>query len=246
MKYIQASIFRHFENLTAVESTRHGGVSKPPFSSLNLGNFTEDVAADIQENRRLLFTELGFEMSDFACAKQVHGDQVLHVTKGGTYDGYDALMTNTKGILLGITVADCTPIIIYDAHNQALAAIHAGWRGTVSEIVAKTLHAMNHTFGTQAVDCFAYIGTCIDLEHFEVGIEVAEHFEPHCKQWNTATEKYHIDLKQANKDQLLRFGLPENQIEISIFSTVKNVENYFSYRTENGVTGRFMALVGLK
>jgi YfiH family protein len=246
MKKIQPSIFNLFSELVAVESTRQGGVSKAPFSSLNLGNFTEDNAADIHENRRLLLTELGFEMANFACAKQVHGNQVLHVTAGGTYEGYDALMTNTKSILLGITVADCTPILIYDAKNQAIAAIHAGWRGTVASIITETLNAMRTTFGTKSEHCFAYIGTCIDLEHFEVGIEVAAQFEPHCKQWNRETEKFHVDLKQANKDQLLAAGVPENQIEVSPFSTIKNVEDYFSFRAENGVTGRFMVLIGLK
>ncbi len=246
MKKIQLGIFKSFSELTAVESRRHDGVSKAPFLSLNLGNFTEDNAEDIQENRRLLLFELGFEIINFASAKQVHSDQILHVTEGGTYDGYDALMTNTKNILLGITVADCTPILIYDAHNQAVAAVHAGWRGTVAAIVSKTLRAMTATFGTQAEHCFAYIGTCIDLEHFEVGAEVAAQFEPHCKQWNDDTQKYHVDLKQANKDQLLSFGIPENQIEVSPYSTIKHVEHYFSYRAENGVTGRFMVLIGLK
>jgi polyphenol oxidase len=246
MKKIQPSIFNSFSELVAVESTRHGGVSKAPFLSLNLGNFTEDNANDIQENRQLLLSELGFEIDNFACAKQVHGNQVLNVSEGGTFEGYDALMTNKKSILLGITVADCTPILIYDTENQAVAAIHAGWRGTVEEIITETLIAMKMDFVTQPQRCFAYIGTCIDLENFEVGIEVAAHFEPHCKQWNATTGKFHVDLKQANKDQLLRAGMPENQIEVSPFSTIKNVENYFSFRAENGVTGRFMVLIGLK
>ena len=109
-------------NVKAIQTTRLGGVSQPPFAALNLGNFTEDSPADIQENRRLLLQELGFEVHDFATAKQVHGSEVAVVAAGGTYEGCDALITDTKGILLGNTVADCVPVLVYDADLPFLIA----------------------------------------------------------------------------------------------------------------------------
>ena len=246
MLYNHIQIFEGFESLCAVETTRQNGVSPKPFSSLNLGNFTEDLAENINQNQALLLDDLRFEIDNFATAKQVHGHHVTQVDKGGTYSDSDALISNTKGILLGITIADCTPILIYDAENQAIAAIHAGWRGTVGEIIIHTLKAMNTAFGTKPNQCFAYVGTCISLAHFEVGDEVAEQFESHLCIKNIETNKYHVNLKQANYEQLRRSGIPHQNIEVSSFCTIENNDLFFSYRAENGVTGRFMGLIGLR
>jgi YfiH family protein len=244
-KFITPAIFAPFAQLRAAETTRHDGVSKAPFASLNMGNFTDDLAENILENRRLVLEDLGFSMSQFAYSKQVHDDKILHVTAAGAYEGYDALFTQTPGLMLGITIADCTPILIYDAHNQVIAAIHAGWKGTVLQIVYKTLTAMQRNFGTQGKDCYAYVGTCIDECEFEVGDEVASHFEEMHKVFYSHKNKYHVNLKAANQSQLIAFGIPAKNIAISPFSTVGNNNDYFSHRAEKGQTGRMMCLIGM-
>lgn len=244
-RFIKTKIFNPFPNLVAVESTRHGGISPAPFNSLNLGNFTDDKLENIVENRRLILEELGFGLTSFCYSKQTHEDKVYFATQAEAVEGFDAIITNVKGLMIGVTIADCTPILIYDAQNEAIAAIHAGWKGTVLGIVSKTLEAMNFHFNTQAQNCFAYIGTCIDVCDFEVGEEVANQFDTDFKIWKSEKNKYHVDLKRANAQWLLEAGIPAQHIEISPRSTASQTEDYFSHRTEKGLTGRMMALIGM-
>ncbi|GAB3775064.1 hypothetical protein GCM10028818_18650 [Spirosoma horti] len=161
------------------------------------------------------------------------------------YTGYDALITNKPGLLIGVTVADCVPILIYDPEHKAVAAIHAGWRGTVGGIVTKTLIQMQQQFGTNAGQCYAYVGTCIDACAFEVGPEVAEQFDTAFKRADADSDKSFVDLKAANAHLLVTAGIPERQIEVSIFSTIIHNDTYFSYRAEQGQTGRMLAVIGL-
>jgi polyphenol oxidase len=240
------SIFSAFPQLVSAESTRHGGVSQAPFSSLNLGINTDDDDKNVAKNRRIFFEKLGISEAQFASSYQVHGDKIQVVTEGGRTEGFDALITNQPNVFVGVTVADCTPILIYDARNQAVGAVHAGWRGAASEIVLKTLQTMQTTYGTHPDDCYAYVGTCIDECSFEVGGEVAEQFEDAFKRFDSTLNKYFIDLKRANAAQLSDFGIPDNQVEVSSFSTITHNEDYFSYRLEKGQTGRMLAVIGVK
>ncbi len=235
-----------FRNLTAIESTRHGGVSPAPFASLNVGYNTPDSEENVTENRLRLYTELGILPDQVATSHQVHGIDVLVAETPGRYSGYDALITNTPDVFVGVSVADCTPILVYDAHNQAVAAIHAGWRGTVGGVVTAALQAMSASFNTRPADCYAYVGTCIDETSFEVGAEVAAQFAPAFKRLDAYTETWFVNLKSANVHQLTNFGIPSSQIGISSFSTVLNNEDYYSHRLEKGQTGRMMALIGVK
>ncbi|MBK7406614.1 MAG: peptidoglycan editing factor PgeF [Saprospirales bacterium] len=238
-------IFREFAALLAIESTRHGGVSSVPYASLNLGLFTEDTPENIQENRRRLFHSLGISEAQVAHTHQVHGDNILLVEQAGQYEGYDALITSQPGLFLSVTVADCTPILVYDPVQQAVAAIHAGWRGAAGRIVAKSLEAMEAACQTRAEDCRAFIGTCIDECSYEVGAEVVAHFAPAFSRKGEHPGKFLLDLKAANAAQLREAGVPESQIEISPYSTVLHNADYFSYRKEGGETGRMLAIIGL-
>ena len=240
-------IFSSFANLIAAESTRHGGVSPVPFASLNLGINTSDEAANVDENRRRFFEAIGADSNaHFASSHQVHGTEILHATEPGRFDGYDALITNQPGLLIGVTIADCVPILIYDEAHQAVAAIHAGWKGTIGALVTKTLEAMHQQFGTLGAQCYAYIGTCIDERSFEVGPEVAEQFATTFKRAISNSDKCYVDLKATNKKYLIDFGIPLQHIDVSPFSTVLHNDTYFSYRAEKGQTGRMLAVIGLK
>lgn len=239
-------IFTQFSNLIVAESTRHGGVSKAPFTSLNLGINTNDDSENVLENRRIFFEKLGVSETQFASSYQVHANQIQVVSEAGRTEGYDALITNQPNVFVGVTVADCTPILIYDVRNQVVGAVHAGWRGTVAQIVLKTLQTMQQVYNTQPADCYAYVGTCIDECSFEVGEEVAEQFDVEFKRFDFTLGKHLIDLKRANAAQLSAFGIPASQIEISPFSTITHNEDYFSYRLEKGQTGRMLAVIGMK
>lgn len=246
MELYVPSIFQPFPNLVACESTRLGGFSRTPYASLNLSLHTDDDPNAVEQNRKTFFESLGFSTDEVACAFQVHGTEVLLATQAGETKGYDALITNQKGLLLTVTVADCTPILIYDAGQLAIAAIHAGWRGTVGEIVIKTLEKMQNQFGTQPKDCHAYVGTCISERNFEVDADVAQHFDPAFKTWDRDRGKYLIDLKMANQRQLEECGIPARQIERSPFCTVRDNEQYFSHRKEKGTTGRMLGVIGMR
>jgi polyphenol oxidase len=244
-RYISPTIFTRFPQLVALESTRHGGISPAPFNTLNLGNFTDDTTENINENRRLLLKELGFELDQLCFSKQTHEDNIYIASEATMVEGYDAIITSQKGIIIGVTVADCTPILIYDAANEVVAAIHAGWKGTVLGIVAKTIETMKTNFNTSPTHCFAYIGTCIDVCDFEVGEEVATQFDASFRVWKAEKNKYHVDLKKANEQWLKSAGVPPEQIELSPHSTASQTTDYFSHRAERGQTGRMMALIGL-
>ncbi|RRB00701.1 peptidoglycan editing factor PgeF [Larkinella rosea] len=237
-------VFKLFQQLIAAESMRHGGISSFPFASLNVGLNTADSPKNVEENRRRFFAGLGVNDSQVASSLQVHGDRILTVTEPGRFEGYDALITNLPNLFLTVTVADCTPILIYDAGQRAVAAIHAGWRGTTARIVEKTVEAMQLQFKTRSADCFAYVGTCIDQCSFEVGNDVADQFDEAYKQFDAERQKFLIDLKAANVAQLVKTGVPFSQIGVSPYSTVLNNTDFFSYRSENGNTGRMLAIIG--
>jgi hypothetical protein len=240
------SIFAAYPFLSAAESTRYGGVSEPPFQSLNLGLHTEDKPEAVRENRRRFLAACGFRPDQTAGSHQVHGAEVLWVQEAGYFSGYDALITTQPGLLLTVTVADCTPVLIFDPVNKAVAAIHAGWKGTVARIVQRTLQAMQENFGTAPSDCLAYIGTCIDYCDFEVDADVADHFENSHKYWDETKGKFLVDLKTANQSQLLHTGLVANKVQVSTFSTFTHHQHFFSHRYEKGKTGRMLAAIGLR
>ncbi len=238
-------IFEPFKNLLAVETTRHGGLSPAPFSSLNFGRSSGDALENVEANKTLLCHRLGIEKSQLVTGHQTHGEEILLAEKGGDFAGFDAKMTQKRGIFLAVTVADCCPILIYDDSKKAVAAIHAGWRGTAARLVEKTFRAMQNELGSEPKNCVAWVGTCIDERHFEVGPEVAEHFSDSQKRWDASRQKHFVDLKKANAEQLFSLGFAEKQVEISPFSTVSNNSDFFSYRKEGGQTGRFWNLIGL-
>lgn len=239
-------IFQRFPELIAAQSTRHGGVSQPPYASLNLGGSTQDDPEAVRENKRLFYQSLGITEHQVASSHQVHGTELFLTDKPGREQGHDAVITPQAGVMALVTIADCTPILVYDAENKVVAAIHAGWRGTVAGIVTKTLNKMQEVYGTQPEHCYGWVGTCIDECSFEVGTDVSDHFAESFKSWDEDRQKFFVDLKAANADQLRSFGIPDLQMELSPYSTVIHNEDYFSHRLEKGTTGRMVAVIGRK
>ena len=155
----QPAIFQEYTAQCAAESTRHGGVSPAPYTSLNLGKNTDDQPENVLENQQRFCTALGFSSDRLAWSHQVHGTEVRIVTVPGGATGFDALITAEPEVFLAVSVADCTPVLVYDTTTGAVAAIHAGWRGAAGGIVRKTLEQMRDSFGTRGADCKAYVGT---------------------------------------------------------------------------------------
>lgn len=244
--YLVPNIFSPFARVVAAQSTRHGGVSTFPYQSLNLGLHTADDPKRVIANRSIFFTGLGISEEEIAGSFQTHQDQIKIVDQAGQLEGFDALISNTPGLFVAVTIADCVPILVYDAEHQVVAAVHAGWRGTVARIVYKTLNQMKAAYMSKGENCFAFIGSCISLRCFEVGEEVATQFSDQLKVWDEDRKKFRVDLKMANKVQLLESGIPEYQIEVSPYCTFHDNDRFFSHRKEKGTTGRMLAVIGIK
>lgn len=236
---IRPDIFSHIPQLVAGISTRHGGVSSQAYQSLNLGVHTDDDPAAISSNLGLFCADLGISTNALARSYQVHGSEIWTSVSPGYESGYDAIMTPKPGVFAGVGIADCCPILLADPTREVAAAIHAGWKGTVAQIVSKTASTMI-AGGSNPAGILAYIGPCISLEHFEVGDEVAEQFE--FKEKRGA--RWHVDLKATNAAQLQALGI--SQIEISNYCTVANNDVFYSHRKEQGVTGRMLAVIGFQ
>jgi polyphenol oxidase len=239
------SIFKPYTNLVAGQSTRLGGVSIKPYDSLNLGSNTSDNAAAIEKNKVLFTEQLGFTPQQVVRSKQIHGTEILNAENAGYFNGYDAIVTKTKGLLLAVSTADCTPILLYDPKSETIAAIHAGWKGTKDYLVSKTLIKMKEAYGSKYQDVIAYIGPCIAECSFEVDADVAQYFDGRCSRFDSTKGKYFVDLKKHNKNQLLHLGVMEENIEVSHYDTFERTDLFFSHRKENGITGRMWTAIGL-
>ena len=225
-------------------SLRHGGVSPEPFHTLNLGLSTGDDPANVLTNRRRLFNEVGLSPESLAIAGQVHGSDVHVVDEPGLFPGYDALITGTRGVVLGITSADCAVVLLADPDASVIAACHSGWRGTVARAAGNTVSAMKR-LGARSGRIRAYVSPCISTENFEVGPEVAAQFDAPYVVERPEWPRPHVDLRRAIADQLVECGLHPDAIEISERCTVAETADFFSYRAENATTGRMMGFISL-
>lgn len=241
---IEPDIFSPYPNLRALQTTRHGGISREPFASLNLGHNTGDNPENIDRNRRILCSRAEISHSSLVTADQVHGTEVLHARRGGHYSGYDAFITDSPGLYLCILTADCFPVLIYDRERNAVGAAHAGWQGSAANVAGKTLSAMREAFGTKPSSCLAWIGTGISAAAYEVGKEVAARFESRHAHKNPSGT-YQLDLCSINRDQLEQSGIADTAIAVSPFCTARNNRDFYSYRKENGNTGRMISLIGI-
>jgi hypothetical protein len=232
-----------------------------PQDALNLAGFDDDAAENIYENRRRFLKLFKGEWTLAACW-QVHGASVRVVRDVedarepldslGESARCDALTTRAARILLGVKTADCVPIILGDARTGACAAVHAGWRGTLNEIVPRTLERMSAEYGTRAADVRAAIGPAAGACCYEVGGEVIEAFRQKFTDADhllTPTRENHarIDLKRANQEQLAAAGLTASRIHIAPLCTICRTDLFFSYRREKSIygrTGRLMSVIG--
>jgi YfiH family protein len=239
---------------------RKGGFSQGKYSTLNLSVFTEDDLATVLENRRKFLLTLGIEAKSIVSARQVHGDNIYKVTlvdKGrGAYakdtaiPDTDALITQEKGIALLAFFADCVPVLFLDPVQKVIALAHAGWRGTVARIAAKTAQAMFKDYGTKFRDLLVGIGPSIGPCHYQVDepviTKVEAVFPTRKSLLLTNREKglAQLNLWEANRQQLLEVGIPKENITVTGLCTYCFSEKFFSHRW--GMLGRQAAIIMLK
>jgi hypothetical protein len=232
--------------------TRLGGVSAAPFESLNLARSVGDDALIVQENNRRMLSVFEMTPDRATTAWLVHGRQVSVMTAAdaGRYKpGYDAIITRERGLALTMRFADCVPIVFFDPVQQAIGLAHAGWRGVAENVIAATVAALSDHFGSQPRDLWAGIGPCISADRYRVGQEVIDQIAPACPPHTPIVLRQpdgslHLDLNAAVSSQLQACGV-EN-IEDSALCTASNTTEWFSHRAENGKTGRFGMVIGLR
>jgi YfiH family protein len=241
---IAPTIFRRFPEVLAAQSTREGGVSPMPFG-LNLSSHVGDAQENVLENRRRFYNAIGApEEASFVYQNQIHSGNVTAV-KGseGIVPNSDALVTNERAVFLVLSVADCTPVLLYDPVAKIIGAVHAGWRGTEQLVTINTVRAMT-SLGSRAENIYAFIGASASVDSYEVGSEVATMFEKEYYR-ELPSGKCLLDIKKANRDQLLIGGVPLEQIEISERDTITDLALH-SYRRDGNKSGRMFAVIGMK
>ena len=239
------------EGVTAFSSTRQGGYSKGCYGEFNINRYCGDDEEAIRRNREALCGLLGIADERLLMPHQVHrteiaviDDELLRLSaeeRGQRLEGVDALMTNVPGVCIGVSTDDCIPVLLYDKVRMATCAIHAGWRGTVQRIVEKAVAKMTAVYGSRPSDLTAQIGPGISLDSFEVGDEVYNAFAREgfpMEHISKRYEKWHIDLPECNRLQLLSLGVPSGHIAVSPICTFKQSDTYFSARRLGINSGR--------
>lgn len=246
-------------NITAFSSTRHGGCSKGCYAAFNINRYCGDQEEDIRMNRLALCQLLGVSDDHLIMPHQVHLTKTICINeqfltlpamvRQEELEGVDALMTNLSGVCIGVSTADCIPVLLYDKEHHAVCAIHAGWRGTVKRIVIKAVKTMRKAYGTLPEQLRAQIGPGISLDSFEVGDEVYEAFLQEGFDMSTISErkeKWHINLPECNRQQLMSAGLLPKNVAVSPVCTMKQSANYFSARRLSINSGRIFTGILLK
>lgn len=233
--------------------TRHGGVSPAPWTSLNQGGTVGDERPNVVENRERSFRFFDRDVHSVFDVWQVHGTTVVCTDQPRGLDNphtkADAIFTNNPDITLFMRFADCVPIVIFDPVLNVVGLIHAGWKGTVNNVVSEAIQCMIKKYGSQPKDIIAGIGPSIGPDHYIVGDEVREqvqaNFGSDARQLLVIKDgKIYFDLWSANQLLLQRQGI--GSIESSRICTACHTEDWYSHRAEKGATGRFGALIALK
>jgi polyphenol oxidase len=284
LKILELAPFTKFDWLVHGFSTRPGGVSilesrspgRPRSEKvLNLGYTDWDRRERVDENRRLFLKALGVPQTSLVTSRQIHSDisHVISAPPAAPPKG-DALATASPGLLLAIQTADCIPILLVDPRHRVIAAIHAGWRGTLARIAPKTLGRMQMEFSTKPTDVLAAIGPGIGQCCYEVGPDVVKEFAaqfPQARSWfegpfdalasgedpnplpwltmmppghEPPPPRCHLDLKAANAALLIGAGVSPKNIFTSDLCTSCRTDLFFSYRRET-TTGRMMSVIGI-
>lgn len=222
-------------------STRAGGASAGAFASLNLGGSVGDDPEAVEANHRILAAAAGIERAAFRSATQVHGTEllVLGSEKRPPPTEADALVATIPGLAVGVRTADCVPILLAHRPSGKVAAVHAGWRGTLVEIAGKAVATLAAA-GCPPRELAAAIGPAIGPCCYEVSEELAETFSA---RWSAEAKGRALDLPRINQLQLLAAGIPADHIDPLSLCTSCDEARFFSHRRDRGKTGRHLSFV---
>jgi len=224
-------------------TTRNGGVSSAPFESLNCGFSTHDDRIHVLENHNIVYRYAGVRADDVALMGQVHGSVVRIANTGGIFEKTDGLVTGKNCLMLGIQVADCIPLLLYDPVHTVIGAIHCGWRPIVAGIAERSLKIMGEHFGTAPETVIATMGPSAGPCCYRIGGDVA-------RQLNSGSiinrnGNMFADLRAELSHRLINTGLKKNNLEIFDDCTICNESLYYSYRRDGLHSGRMLGFIML-
>lgn len=224
------------------------GISTKVYSMDNqffdLGNFNAVSREEIHKNRTLFFKDLTISEDRVVYQKQVHSDRFSYVDSPGIVNDNDALYTDKKNLFLVVTIADCIPILFYDAENEIIGVVHSGWRGTESKILLKTVKHLKSSVNLSIDKTYFYFGPSICASCFEVGEDVAQKFEK--KYVLERGNKFFVNLPMVNLDYLISEGFKKENIQISNLCTYELKNLFHSYRRDKEKSGRMFGVIGIK
>jgi len=224
-------------------TTRGGGGSIEPYSSMNLSLSVGDDAGAVGVNRAALAGVLGVDAALIRLQTQVHGADVLPVPSDPNappVEG-DAFFTAQAGLPAVVGVADCVPVLLAAEDGRAVAAVHAGWRGAVAGVVRSTIGVLHRQHGVSPEELRAAVGPAIGLCCFEVGGDVAEQFDDRFVL--RAGDRPHVDLSAYVESELTSAGIADAHIDRADVCTKCRADLCFSHRGSGGTTGRMVGII---
>ncbi len=245
MLIIRSNIFKKFPELDFGLSTKIGNKKKSPYF-FNMSKSIGDDEKNVDENRKAFFSKFNLTTENVVIQKQTHSDIVNIVETQKTNLEGDALITATPNLAIAISTADCNNIYIYDKSKKIVSAVHSGWKGTEKRILSKTLEKLKNNFNSLPDDLFVYVGPAISQSNYEVGEEVAYKFDKkYYKKSENKENKFLLDLKTANYDMLIEFGIPKKNIQLSTMCSY-NQKELQSFRRDKDKSGRALGLIVMK
>lgn len=253
----QGTCYYTFESFDPTETdarifTRKGGFSRGPYDSFNLGGTNGDRPEDVRANHELLFQVLGRPPESRFDVWQVHGTTIRFGDQPRPADQKhqpaDGIFTDNPEVTLVMRFADCVPIVFHDPVKKVVGIAHGGWQGTLLKVAAEAVNAANQRYGSQPENWRVGIGPAICADCYRVGPEVLEQYQ---RAWGSVANAFfslkpdgwHLDLWKANEWVLRQAGV--TQIEQSGICTAEHLDDWYSYRKERGVTGRFAVVIAL-
>lgn len=230
------------------------------YASFNLSPFSGDDMRAVFENQSKLAEWLGIDADKIILPFQTHGTEVREISdsffeladeeKSEYLNGVDAIFTRSPQVCVGVSTADCVPILFYNPAKQVIAAAHAGWRGTCGRIAEKTINALVETYQCNPGDILVTIGPSISAKVYEVGHEVVANFESAGFDISEIIEirnkSIYLDLWKANEQSLLKAGIAAENIEVAGICTFTEHERFFSARRLGIKSGRLLSGIMLK
>ncbi len=245
--------------VAAFSTTRHGGVSKDSYGGFNINPYCGDALEAVSENREALANELGIQPDHIVLPHQTHGAVIHRIEpdffllnteqRQALLDGVDGMLTDMRGVCIGVSTADCIPVLLYDGEHHAVGAVHSGWRGTVKGIVAKAVREMGRQFHADVHKLRAVVGPGISLANFEVGDEVYDEFASagfNMSRMARKYEKWHINLPECCRIQLIDTGVSPQNIQMANVCTYSQVDDYFSARRLGIASGRIFTAIMIR